>query len=79
MGYMGYTDIQACRIHNTLFYVYLSMAVVVVRLVPSSESVKARKGEGRGDPTVFISNSVVSIPYSESASVTEIGIVCGAL
>ena len=55
------------------------MAMVVVRLVPSSESVKARKGEGRGDPTVFISNSTVSIPYSESASVTEIGIVCGGL
>ena len=53
------------------------MGVIVVRVVPSTERVKARKGEGRGLPTVFISNVVVSIPFSESVSVTDIGVDWG--
>ena len=49
------------------------MGVVVERPVPSTERVKARKGEGCGFPTVFISYSSLSVPSSESTSDAVMG------
>ena len=52
---------------------YLSIGVVVVRLLPSTEMVNARKGEGCGSPTVVISYCRLSNPSKESSSDAVIG------
>ena len=52
------------------------MGTVVLRLVPSGERVKARKGSGWGVPVVVMANCSDSMPPSESLSVAVIGVVC---
>ena len=69
-----------CMLHSCVCVcvcvcVDLSMGTVVVSVEPSSESVKARNGEGRGSPTVLISYCIISIPLSESLSDAVIGVV----
>ena len=57
-------------------HTHLSMGTVVLRLVPSAERVKARKGSGWGEPVVVMANCRDSMPASESLSVAMIGVVC---
>ena len=69
-------DYSTCNDRSISVIAYLSMGTVVLRLVPSGERVKARKGSGWGVPVVVMANCSDSMPPSESLSVAVMGVVC---